>query len=205
MSPAEGRVRAAFLSIAICLCNPAAWAQINTASVTGIVNDPTGASIPRASLVITETTTGLKVTSPADEAGQYAFRQLDPGEYSLTVSADGFKKLLLEHITLHAGDNVRQNYTLQVGEISQIIPVEAAMGLLETESAEIRDLIENPQVLAIPLKDHQFLELALLSEGVVNPPGGTRRFPAANRQADQYLRAAYRPQPLYGGWHQRHR
>ena len=54
------------------------------------------------------------------------------------------------------------------------VVVEAEAGPLQEESAEIKDVVENQQVLDLPQKDREFLQLALLSEGVVNPPGGTR-------------------------------
>ena len=52
-------------------------------------------------------------------------------------------------------------------------------GVLQTESAQIKDVIENQQVTDLPVKDREFLELALLGSGVVNPPGGTREIPCS--------------------------
>ena len=52
--------------------------------------------------------------------------------------------------------------------------MEANAGLMQVESAEIKDVIQNQQVVDLPLKDREFMELAVLSPGVVNPPGGTR-------------------------------
>src|SRR4029077_11706365 len=94
--------------------------------------------------------------------------------YALTVTAQGFKQSVQGNVALHVGDHVRQDFQLELGEQSQTVTVEGTAGLLQVQSAEIKDVIQNQQVVDLPLKGRQFLELALLSEGVVNPPGGTR-------------------------------
>jgi hypothetical protein len=151
-----------------------AYGQINTASFAGLVKDPSGAVIPQAQVSAVQAATQLKSSAASNDQGQYAFEQLAPGEYAVTVNASGFKQTVLPHVVLHAGERAAQDFTLDVGEISQVVPVQAAVGILETDSAEIGDVIENRQVGDLPLKNRQFLDLALLSEGVVNPPGGTR-------------------------------
>ncbi len=152
----------------------AAFAQINTGSISGTVSDASSAVIPRASVVAQQLSTHLKSRSTSTEQGQYSVDQLPPGEYSITVNAPGLEQAVIEHVVLHAGERMRQDFTLEVGQVSQVVPAEARAANLETESAEVGDTIENRQVTGLPLKDRQFLELALLSEGVVNPPGGTR-------------------------------
>ena len=92
----------------------------------------------------------------------------------MTVDARGFKQAVQEGVVLHVGNHVRQDISLELGDQSQSVTVEASAGLMQLESAEIKDVIENQQMVDLPLKDRQFLELALLSPGVVNPPGGTR-------------------------------
>jgi len=150
------------------------FSQMNTASISGELKDPSGAVIPRAPVTATQQSTQLRSSAVTDQNGRFAFEQLSPGAYVLTVNASGFKPLQLPDVVLHAGERVTQDLTLEVGEISQAVPVQAAVGTLETDSAEIRDIIENSQVEDLPLKNRQFLDLTLLSEGVVNPPGGTR-------------------------------
>ena len=100
--------------------------------------------------------------------------QLPLGEYKLTVDAQGFKQAVQDGVVLHVGAHFRQDFSLQLGDASQSVTVEANAGLLQVESAEIKDVIENQQVVDLPLKGREFLELAILSPGVVNPPGGTR-------------------------------
>jgi len=147
---------------------------MNTGEIAGEVKDPSGAAIPGAAVLATHTATQQKFNATTNEGGLFLFAQLPLGEYDLTVSASGFKQAVQERITLHVGDHVRQDFQLELGEQSQTVIVEGSAGLLQVQSAEIKDVIQNQQVVDLPLKGRQFLELALLSEGVVNPPGGTR-------------------------------
>jgi Carboxypeptidase regulatory-like domain len=150
-----------------------AFAQMNTADITGNVTDPTGAVVPGATVTALQVATQQKHTVTTGEGGEYLFAQLPLGEYSLTVDATGFKQSV-QHLTLHAADHLRQDFPLQVGDANQSVTVEGNAGLMQVESAEIKDVIQNQQVVDLPLKGRDFLELAVLSPGVVNPPGGTR-------------------------------
>src|SRR5262249_7234209 len=91
---------------------------------------------------------------------------------SLSVSATDFKQSSLPRIDGHASDRLRRDFILEVGARTEVVTVEA--GSLQMESAEIRDVIGRRQVTALPVKGRQFLDLAMLSPGVVRPPGGTR-------------------------------
>ncbi len=96
-----------------------------------------------------------------------------PGQYTVTANAPGFKQAVREHLVVHVNDRARQDL-LQLGDAAESVIVQIAAGAVQTESAEIKDVVQNQQVLDLPLKDREFLQLTLLSEGVVNPPGGTR-------------------------------
>ena len=156
------------------LCTTAAFSQMNTADIAGIVSDPVGAVVPGARVVALNIETQRTFTSVTGDAGQYLLAQLPLGEYTLTVDAQGFKQAVQEHVVPHVNDHVRQDFSLQLGDISQSVVVQIVPGLLQSESAEVKDVLFNQQVVDLPLKDREFLQLALLSEGVVNPPGGTR-------------------------------
>jgi hypothetical protein len=156
------------------LCVTAAFGQMNTAEIAGQVKDPSGAAVPGATVHATQTATQQKFNAETDEAGLFLLPQLPLGPYELTITASGFKQAVQEAVALHVGDHLRQDFQLELGEQSQTVTVEESAGLLQVQSAEIKDVIQNQQVVDLPLKGRQFLELALLSEGVVNPPGGTR-------------------------------
>ena len=149
------------------------FAQMNTAEVSGAVKDQAGGVIPLATVAAVNSATHLKFSAATNGAGEYLLPQLPIGDYALTVTAQGFKQASV-NLQMHVGDRVRRDFTLPVGEQTEVLVVEAGTGLVQTDSAEIKDVIENHQVLDLPLKDRQFLELSLMSAGVVSPPGGTR-------------------------------
>ncbi len=150
------------------------YGQMNTADISGTVTDPTGAVIPRATVTALQVATEQKHTATSNDSGQFLLPQLPLGEYKLTVDAQGFKQAVQQSVLLHAAGHLRQDFSLELGDASQSVTVEANAGLMQVESAEIKDVIENRQVADLPLKGREFMELAVLSPGVVNPPGGTR-------------------------------
>jgi Carboxypeptidase regulatory-like domain len=160
--------------VAIITLTPVYFAQMNVAEVGGTVTDPAGDTIPGAMITATNTMTGLRVSVGTGPAGEYLFPQLSPGVYDISAATIGFKRAVQQNIVLHAGDRIEVKFSMVLGERTETLVVEAVPGLLQTESAQIKDVIENQQVTDLPVKDREFLELALLGSGVVNPPGGTR-------------------------------
>src|SRR5580704_12678270 len=167
------RILSLLIAIGI-LCAPRAFAQMNTGDITGVITDPAGAVVEGASVDAVNAETQRKFESLTNASGQYRLSQLPPGIYTLTANMQGFKQALAEHVTLNANDLLRQDFSLQLGDAKESVIVQALPGLMQTESAEIKDVIQNQQVVDLPLKDREFLQLTVLSEGVVNPPGGTR-------------------------------
>jgi hypothetical protein len=153
---------------------PHAFAQMNTGDIVGTVSDPAHAIIEGAEVVAIDLDTQQKFSTITNGAGQYLLTGLPPGAYKLTASATGFKQALADHVSLHLNEHLRQDFSLELGDERESVIVQATPGLVQTESAEIKDVIQNQQIADLPLKDREFLQLTLLSEGVVNPPGGTR-------------------------------
>ena len=147
---------------------------MNVAEITGVVQDMAGDAIVRAAVSAFNTETHAKFNSATDGSGHFHVAELPPGDYLLSVTADGFQQALQQHVILHAGDRVRQNFTLIVGQHTDVVTIESDPGLVQAESAQVKDVIENQQVVDLPVRDREFLELAMLGPGVVNPPGGTR-------------------------------
>jgi hypothetical protein len=150
------------------------YAQMNVAEVGGVVADPAGDAIVGAVITATNTATGSKVTAATGQTGEYLLSQLAPGVYDIGATAQGFKQAIQQKVLLHAGDQIDLKFSMVLGERTETLIVEAFPGMLQTESAQLKDVIENQQVSDLPVKDREFLELALLGSGVVNPPGGTR-------------------------------
>jgi hypothetical protein len=150
------------------------FSQMNTGEIDGVVLDPTGAVVLNATVTAVETNTQLKYTTKTNAAGEYLLAQLPVGQYSLTVSLEGFKQIVQSNIDLHAGARLRQGFTMELGEQSQSLTVSVAPGLLQVESAAIQDTIQQQQVIDLPLKGRDFIDLVGLAPGVTVPPAGTR-------------------------------
>jgi hypothetical protein len=138
------------------------------------VQDRSGGVLPGATIVAEHVTTGQKFSALANSAGEYLLPQLPVGVFSLTVSAANFKQSSLPRLEIHATDRLRRDFILEVGNRADVVTVLADSDGVQLSSAEIRDIIGRQQVQDLPVKGRQFLDLAMLSPGVVQPPGGTR-------------------------------
>ena len=151
-----------------------AFCQMNTGEIDGVVRDPSGGVIADATVAAVENSTQLKYTTKTNTSGEFLLAQLPVGVYSLTVNAQGFKQIVQANIALHAGERIRQAFPLELGEQSQTVTVSAEQGLLQVESAAIQDTIEQQQVINLPLKGRQFIDLVGLTPGITHAPSGTR-------------------------------
>ena len=150
------------------------FSQMNTGEMGGVVLDPTGAVVLNAVVTAVETSTHLKYTTKTNAAGEYLLAQLPVGRYEITVNMEGFKQIVQPNAPLHAGDRLRLSFTLELGEQSETLTVSVMPGLLQVESAAIQDTIQQQQVIDLPLKGRDFIDLVGLAPGVTIPPAGTR-------------------------------
>jgi hypothetical protein len=166
---------AAFVIAAVLAFGAApSFCQMNTGEIDGIVRDPTDAVVVNATVTAVESGTQLKYTTKTNTSGEYLLAQLPVGQYTLTVSLEGFKQIVQSGVELHAGERLRQAFTLELGEQSQTLTVSVMPGLLQVESAAIQDTIQQQQVIDLPLKGRDFIDLVALTPGVTTPPAGTR-------------------------------
>jgi hypothetical protein len=152
----------------------AASAQTNTGEIFGIVRDIQGGTLPGARVVAEHVDTGVRAESLTDEAGRYHLRSLRVGMYVVSVELDNFRRVVRSGVLVQLGQSFSLDFTLDVGGVIEEIRVTASAPLLQTGNAEISDIIENEQVVQLPLNGRNFLALAQLSDAVVIPPGGTR-------------------------------
>jgi Carboxypeptidase regulatory-like domain len=162
------------VGLALSLMATATSGQMNTADISGIVKDPSGQLVPNATVMATQTATDRKFTATTNSSGEYLLVQLPVGDYTLTASATGFKQTARTNVTVHAGDHLRQEFSLEVGEQNQEIIVSGTPGLIQVESAAIQDTILQEQVIDLPLKSREFIDLVGLTPGITHAPAGTR-------------------------------
>lgn len=139
--------------------------------IQGTVLDQAGAAVTGAvvSLVNDSTAYTRNATSGAD--GGYAFTELLPGNYHLTVTKAGFKSQNQQHIELHAASTVVLNVQLSVGTVSEAVTVEANPIAVETTTATLGNITEGAQVRELPLNGLNFIGLALLVPGASTQDG----------------------------------
>ena len=145
--PVAAIVVAGLLSITVTLLG-----QSSNASISGVVTDSSGATVPGADLVLkaTDSAKVSKVNSGPD--GLFAFPNLQAGNYQLKVSAKGFKDFVQTGIVLHLNDSVTLPVSLQVGEASQTIEVNANASPLNFENAEVKGTLTKREILSLPLQ-----------------------------------------------------
>ncbi len=154
-------------------------------AVSGAVLDATGASIPGATVVLTEVKTGQSSTAISHADGLFVFPSVPPANYALTVTAKGFKKYEQSGILLQADQSLTLNPTLQIGSESQTINVEADAEQIDVSSGGVSQVVGEQQVNELPLNGRNAAALTTLVAGVVIAPsvgadqGNTKTFPEA--------------------------
>ncbi|MBA3514920.1 MAG: TonB-dependent receptor [Pyrinomonadaceae bacterium] len=148
-------------------------AQSPRASVRGLVTDPNGAVVPGANVQVVNTQTNESRTATTDEDGSYAVLSLTPGLYTLTAERDGFKKFS-RSLSLQVNQELRLNALLGVGPLQDgPEDIYAPPEVLKKDSASLGTVIENTQVVGLPLDGRNFYELTLLVPGAVPPAAGS--------------------------------
>ncbi len=152
-----------------------AFAQgIITGTITGTIQDPSGAIIPNARIVATNTSTGITQTIMAGGAGDFSFNNLPVGIYNLTVSYTGFSDLNIGNVIVETGKatglGVRK---LATGQAVETVEVSTGASLLETVQSQVTTTFTSEQLQNLPTGGG-FDELALLIPGVVSTHGNNR-------------------------------
>lgn len=149
-----------------------AGAQIRTqASLTGYVSDPSGAMIPGASVELTNTQTGVTSKTTTNSSGYYYFPALNAGTYKIAASAQGFQTTLQTGFVINVGDHASQNFRLAVGSTTQTLTVAAQASHLQTETAQISDVISGSQIQNLAVNGRNFMTMAKLVPGAAAAPG----------------------------------
>jgi len=149
-------------------CWSAAFAQVDMGTLVGTVRDASGAVVPKAAVTITETETNTTAHVDTDAAGNYASPPLKVGIYTVTADAAGFKSESRAGIKLNVQDRTRVDFDLQVGATSENVTVQSRAPVLETETSSLGEVVSARQMVDLPLNGRNYLDLALLTSGVVS-------------------------------------
>src|SRR5580658_3413810 len=142
-----------------------AWASI-TGSISGVVTDKSGAVISGASVVATDTQTGVQTTQKTDAKGFYNLPTLAVGTYDLEIKQVGFKTYRQTGLVIDANSALRVDASLAIGSISEKVEVSTQAAQVETQSTQMGEVIEGSKMTSVPLNGRSFIDLLALQPGV---------------------------------------
>jgi Carboxypeptidase regulatory-like domain/TonB dependent receptor len=174
--PHRGSIRLPFLLLAVvCVVSSLpSWAQKDAGSIVGTVKDQTGAIVANAKVTVSDVERGIRLETTTNESGEYVAGPLRVGRYTVTVEHPGFKRSVTPPVDLDVQQRIALNIALQVGQISESIEVTAATPLLETETSELGQVVDNKRMANLPLNGRNFAQLALLTAGTAPSEPGAR-------------------------------
>jgi len=144
---------------------PAAQAQVDRATLSGVVKDTGGGVVPGATVLVTNIATNVEAQQTTTEAGSYQIVNLIPGRYRVDVELSGFKKSS-QVVTLEVGQRARVDVELAVGELSETVTVSESPQLLNANDATLGAVIPQIQVANLPLAIRNWDDLLALVPGV---------------------------------------
>ncbi len=154
-----------------------AYAQIATGTLTGIVEDPSGAIVVGAKVTITDQGTNLSQEGKTDERGAFTFTNLRVGRYQVTAELSGFRRLVLSNVVVEVGQMARLNMRLELGDVAQqVVIAETIQALVNTETSELKTTVDRRQVLDLPLPTRNPIDLARFMAGVTTPAESSTSF-----------------------------
>lgn len=155
-------------------------AQIVSSNIVGNVTDASGATVPSVTVTATNQSTGIARTATTSADGAYVFPQLAPGTYNISATASGFKKYEASGLVLLVNQTLRADVQLTVGDVAEQVRVEASGVRVESETSSLGQVIEQKNIVELPLNGRNFMQLANLSSGVV-PAYNARSATIANQ------------------------
>lgn len=149
-------------------------AQVDIATITGLVRDQGGAVIPGARILVRQVDTNQEVETSTNKRGFCMVPRLKIGSYQVSAFVRGFKTEIRRGIVLNVQQVIRLDFDMKVGDITESIAVTAQASLLETGTASLGQVVYEKVIKDLPLNGRIYLELARLSTGVVEPARGDR-------------------------------
>lgn len=147
-------------------------AQVTTATLQGLVLDPSGAAIPGAEVTLSNEATGQELSGASSMAGEFAITFVPPGTYTVLLTAEGFKSTSVEGLQLATGQRANVNYTLEIGATTETVTVTGAAPLMNTVNAEQDISLNETQVDELPMINRDITGILSLGTGAAMTDGG---------------------------------
>jgi hypothetical protein len=149
------------------------FAQVQTGRIVAVVVDPSGASVPGASITVTDVETNIPHVTTSGTGGEYVVTPLGPGIYQVTIKKDGFQTVVCNRIELQVGQTAQIDVQLSLGDTNTIVEVTTQAPLIDTQSGTLGQVITAKQILDLPLNGRSYYELGRLTPGASLTPGLT--------------------------------
>jgi Carboxypeptidase regulatory-like domain/TonB-dependent Receptor Plug Domain len=167
-----------------------AFAQVDEGSITGTVQDTSGAVVPGAHVTLLNKDVGLTTEAITNNSGEYSFNPVRIGHYTVTVTAKGFSKTAQENLQVSVSQNLLVNVQLKPGAATETVEVTDAPPVLQTEDASVGQTVSEQTVNSLPLNGRNFTFLAQLGAGTQTPQADTRGNAASGAFSANGLRPA---------------
>src|SRR5438132_1527920 len=149
-----------------------ASAQLNPVDILGTVSDSAGAVVPNVKVTAQNIATNDTKTVMTSSTGDYVFNLMIPGQYTITAEAPSFKKSTVS-LTVSAGDRARADIQLRLGDLDQVVQVEAQSPALQTDSSTLSTVLAAQSVQDLPLNGRTFVTLVQSTVGVAAGPSNS--------------------------------
>ena len=170
--------------------SPSVFGQVDEGSISGTIQDPTGAVIPNAHVTLLNTDQGISLETITNTGGSYTFSPVRIGHYTISASAPGFSTTTQQNVQMPAPQNLQVNVQLKPGSATQTVEVTAAPPELQTQDASLGQVVDQHSVNSLPLNGRNFTFLAQLGAGVNTPQADTRGNAASGAFTANGLRPA---------------
>ena len=154
-----------FVLVFACFYVSVAFAQQPFGTIVGTVTDQTGASLPAATVTVTNTRTRVNQTVVTSTTGDYSVSYLISGVYTIKAERPSFRPALMSNVLVRAAETVRVDFRMQLGEVQQVLQVSATATVLQTDTAVVGTTIDSKSVNELPLNGRTFAQLATLVPG----------------------------------------
>ena len=161
------RWRVALLLLAV----PMAFAQLYTGSLLLTVADPSGAPVPDANVTLTDVGRSTRTSAATDRSGQYVFRALSPGGYSVQIDATGFEPFELSNIDIEVNSRREADAKLRLLVPRETVVVRVQPAVTQAGDATVGLTLDQKLIDDLPLVDRNPFDLAFLAPGVSQAPG----------------------------------
>jgi hypothetical protein len=147
------------------------FAQTTNATIIGDVTDQSGGVIAGANITVRNVATGVARELKTDNAGVYRAFPLNPGTYEVSASSPGMKTQVQPNIAIDAAANVKVDFHLDVGVVSEKVEVEASAAILQTQDATVGGTVTGNEISRMPVNGRNYTRLILLMPGTSDQGG----------------------------------